>query len=177
MILKMQTKEDIQKSLSNIFNEINEYLNSVDVKRFKNSKNGKWSIAQNIEHLTLANNITAVSLRMPKVVLQRLFKIHRSANLNYDEVTWRYQMALGNGAKASFAFQPIFSKFPVKILVLKFWKLSCSNLLRALKNWSETDLDTYQVQHPILGKISIRELVLFTIYHTRHHLNTIKQIQ
>jgi hypothetical protein len=177
MILKMQTKEEIQNTLSSVFNELNEQVSTINAKDFKVSKNGKWNIAQNIEHLTLSNNITALSFRMPKTVLQRLFKIHRSANLNYDEVTWRYQKALGNGAKAALAFQPIFSKFPVIILVLKFWKLSCSNLLSALKNWSEADLDTYQVQHPILGKISLRELALFTIYHTRHHLNTIKQMK
>ncbi len=176
MILKMQTKDEIQNELSIIFNELNGYLNTVDAKLFSASKNGKWSVAQNIEHLTLSNTVTALSFRMPKMLLQRLFKIHRNAGLNYDEVAWRYQKALGNGAKAPLAFQPIGSKFPIRIVVLKFWNLSCSNLLSALKNWTETDLDTYQVQHPILGKISMRELALFTIYHTLHHLNTIKQL-
>jgi hypothetical protein len=31
------------------------------------------------------------------------------------------------------------------------------------------------VPHPSLGKITMRELLLFTIYHTEHHLKVIEK--
>jgi len=43
------------------------------------------------------------------------------------------------------------------------------------KKWKEPQLDQYIAPHPLLGKITLRELCYFTIYHTKHHLNIIKE--
>lgn len=43
------------------------------------------------------------------------------------------------------------------------------------KNWSDPQLDQYLAPHPLLGKLTLRELGYFTIYHTEHHLNIIKE--
>ena len=37
------------------------------------------------------------------------------------------------------------------------------------KNWKDTQLDQYIVPHPLLGKITLREMGYFTIYHVQHH--------
>ena len=39
-----------------------------------------------------------------------------------------------------------------------------------LGNWSEKDLDKYKLPHPLLGKLTVREMLFFTIYHNEHHL-------
>jgi hypothetical protein len=38
----------------------------------------------------------------------------------------------------------------------------------------EAKLDNFIAPHPLLGKITLRELCYFTIYHTQHHLHNIK---
>ena len=43
------------------------------------------------------------------------------------------------------------------------------------KKWKDAQLDQYIAPHPLLGKITVRELCYFTIYHTQHHLNIIKE--
>jgi hypothetical protein len=173
---KMNTKEDIKKVLVEIFQELDNYLKGIKNQSFSNSVNGKWSIAQNIDHLTVSNNITALSLNIPRPLLKQLFKTNQRVNWNYDEVAWKYQLQLSHGAKAPLPFQPRLSLIPIPSVIDFFWKKSCSNILKAVDNWSENDLDTYVVAHPILGKITVRELFFFTVYHTRHHLNTIKNI-
>ena len=49
-------------------------------------------------------------------------------------------------------------------------------LLNALsQKWSDEQLDHFQISHPILGLLTIRELAYFTIYHNGHHLETIRK--
>lgn len=177
MIAKMNTKDDIKNALSEIFDEMNAYTKTVDDATFKKSINNKWSIAQNIDHLTISNNITALSLNMPKMVLKQLYKTNNRANWNYDEVVWKYHQKLSEGAKASLPFQPKISLISIRSLVERFWKNSCGTLLKAIDGWSEEDLDIYLVPHPLIGKMTMRELLFFTVYHVGHHLKTMKEIK
>jgi DNA-directed RNA polymerase subunit L len=50
-------------------------------------------------------------------------------------------------------------------------RLSRANLalLSALEKWQEVEFDRYQLPHPILGKLTMREMLFFTIYHTLRH--------
>lgn len=173
---KMNTKDDIKNALSEVFKEMNTYTKTVDDTTFKKSVNGKWSIAGNIDHLTISNNITALSMHLPKILLKQLYKTNNRANWNYDEVVWKYHQKLSAGAKASLPFQPKISFVPARGLVERFWENSCNTLLKAIDSWSEEDLDTYLVPHPLIGKMTLRELLFFTVYHVGHHLNTIKNI-
>ena len=34
-------------------------------------------------------------------------------------------------------------------------------------------MDNFLIKHPLLGKITLRELCYFTIYHTQHHIKII----
>lgn len=172
----MKTKEDIKIALQLIFDDINTYLKNVDSSSFKKSKNGKWSIAQNIDHLTLSNSITTIGLRMPVFALNTLYKKPTRNAWNYDEVVWKYQLQLNTGAKASLPFVPKLGYIPVKSILVRLWKLSCVALLKSLDAWSENDLDTYIIPHPIIGKITARELLYFTIYHCKHHLQTMQHL-
>lgn len=36
-------------------------------------------------------------------------------------------------------------------------------------SWTEQDLDTVLLPHPLLGKLTVREMLYFTIYHAQHH--------
>ena len=42
------------------------------------------------------------------------------------------------------------------------------------QKWKEKDLDIYLLPHPLLGKMTIREIVLWTAYHTEHHYKILK---
>jgi hypothetical protein len=81
MIAKMNTKDDIKNALSAIFEELNTYIKTVDDATFKKSVNGKWSIAQNIDHLTISDNITALSLNIPKMALKTTLQDQQQSQL------------------------------------------------------------------------------------------------
>jgi hypothetical protein len=60
--------------------------------------------------------------------------------------------------------------------LLKKWIASGQKLIAAIAKTDEKDLDRYVIPHPLLGKITLRELCYFTIYHTSHHLQTVSSL-
>jgi hypothetical protein len=42
-------------------------------------------------------------------------------------------------------------------------------LSEKLNKFTEEELDKYILPHPLLGKLTIREMMFFTIYHVLHH--------
>jgi hypothetical protein len=51
-------------------------------------------------------------------------------------------------------------------------------LWKAVDSWREADLDRYRLPHPLLGKLTLREMLFFTLYHNYHHVrNVAKRLQ
>ena len=44
-----------------------------------------------------------------------------------------------------------------------------------LTNFTEGELDNLVLPHPLLGQLTIREMIYFTIYHVEHHTRNIKR--
>ncbi|MCB9182399.1 MAG: DinB family protein [Flavobacteriales bacterium] len=42
-------------------------------------------------------------------------------------------------------------------------------LCKRTSRWSESDLERYLLPHPLLGKLTLREMLYFTLYHVQHH--------
>jgi hypothetical protein len=48
-------------------------------------------------------------------------------------------------------------------------------LAAALLRWPERALDTTRMPHPLLGAITVREMMFFTLYHNRHHVDGVRR--
>jgi len=145
--------------------------NSLNEQQLYVTANGKWSVADNMEHLILSVKPVNLALSLPKIALLAFGKANRAA-MNYDEVVAYYQSKLQEGAKATKDYVP--AKQRSKDELLKDFSTKHKTLNSKLESWSEADLDKYFLLHPILGKLSVREILFFTIYHINHHFKTIQ---
>ena len=59
--------------------------------------------------------------------------------------------------------------------IITQWQGASSGVLRAIPRWSEHALDQTWVPHPLLGLLTVRELLEFTVYHTSHHLTIVAE--
>jgi uncharacterized damage-inducible protein DinB len=89
----------------------------------------------------------------------------------------KYKMKLQQGGRASGRFIPkMISPQTGKENLLRSFAASMTKLNTAIeKKWTDPQLDQYIAPHPLLGKITLRELAFFTIYHTQHHLSIINE--
>lgn len=133
-----------------------------------------WSPSDNVDHLVRAMTPLTYAVRFPKLGLRLMFgKVDRPLR-NYDEMCKIYEDAIRKGAVASGRFLPN-QQVPADTtkakaaLVNQLNKLGNDIADTLNKNWQESALDMYLLPHPILGKLTVREMMFFTIYHALRH--------
>lgn len=52
---------------------------------------------------------------------------------------------------------------------------SVATLCAAITRWPEPALDAHRLPHPLIGRLTVREMLLFTLYHNRHHLENVQR--
>jgi DinB superfamily len=171
------SKTHIISSLQMADQELKAYCNTIDSSNFFFQPVDKWSIAQNITHLFASTRITLLVFRLPKFII-RLYggKPNRPSH-SYDELVAKYTLKLQQGGRASGVFIP--KPMPASIgqqKIITAFSSKMQQLINVIeKKWHDNELDNYIIPHPLLGKITLRELCYFTVYHTYHHLRIIKE--
>jgi hypothetical protein len=170
----IKSKAQIVTELGESFNSLCEAGRSISDNAFNVSENNKWTPAENLAHLVKATKITSLAFTLPKLVHIILYGKPNRTSHGYNKVVENYLKKLDAGAVASGAYVP-------KRLVYKKDDLTKGlnkegeKLIMALdKKWNNDQLDQYQISHPILGLLTVRELAYFTIYHNSHHLKAIQ---
>lgn len=104
-----------------------------------------------------------------------MFGKPEKSSLTYEELCQIYRDELAKGAQASGRYLPN-QENPIaegteekKKEYLNQWANVSRELVSIAEKWDENELDQYQLPHPILGKLTIREMLFFTIYHNLRH--------
>ena len=168
-------KEEIIAAAQKIFSAFTQCCNSIDEAIFFNNPLAKWSVAENVQHLIIATNTSTLAFSLPKFLVRWVAGKPNRKSRTYNELVAKYKKKLEEGGAATGRFipRPITIHFGKEKLLLNWQKAITKHLAALQKNRTENDLDSYLVKHPLLGKITLRELCYFTIYHTQHHLNII----
>ncbi|MFK7801547.1 MAG: DinB family protein, partial [Anaerolineae bacterium] len=61
--------------------------------------------------------------------------------------------------------------------ILQGWVKKNRQLISAVDAWQDADLDTLVLPHPLLGNMTLREILLFTVYHNMHHVNDVQRVR
>ena len=167
-------KEEIIESSKAIFNRLTEFCLQVPDPVFFQQPMEKWSIAQNIDHLIRATRTARLAYWLPKFLVRMIGGKANRNSRSYDELVAKYKLKLEQGGRASGRYIPKL-QIEKKFELMKKWQKTNEKYLESVElNWKDQQLDQYIAPHPLLGKITLRELCYFTIYHTEHHLNAIR---
>lgn len=139
------------------------------------SINGKWSVAQNVEHINIALLRLSNYLALPKSSIEGNFGLSDRVSVNNKELIKTYLNAMANGVKATAAFIPELNLETNITELVGQGKDLLDAFISNLQNWSEEELERYNCPHPVFGKITVREILYFTIYHVQHHNKIIKK--
>ncbi len=169
------TKEQLLEKLTQECESLRETILKMEEDAFfAHIEPGKWSAAENVHHLLLAVRPLLLAFALPHWAL-RLFGKPSRASLSYEEVVTLYQEKLRMGAKASLPYIPSRKNQGNKEKQMEKMLTGYKRLQINLKPWPDALLDRYFLPHPILGRITLREMICFTIYHIQHHHLIIRQ--
>ena len=178
-----QSREELSGALAAVHAEAEELFESVPADGFfDRPEDGVWSPGENVIHLIRSVKAVADAMKLPKLVLRVLFGAGRGSR-SYGDVIVTYLSALQGGAKASGRFVPPAvspdsrnEAEQARSRALAGWKSAGRGLIAALAKWSEADLDRFRLPHPVLGKLTVREMLFFTHYHDLRHMETVRRI-
>lgn len=143
------------------------------VEAFGNDKaniaaNGKWSPAEHLEHIRKSIKPLAMALGLPKLAILAAGGKTSRPSAGYDHVVAQYKAKLDAGAKSTGTYEPKIAQYDIVALSEKTNNI-LAELNQKIAKWDEGDLDKYLLPHPILGKLTVREMLYFTLYHVQHH--------
>ncbi|MBK9736204.1 MAG: DinB family protein [Saprospiraceae bacterium] len=163
------TKTEIQLSLKESYNTFISYIDSLEDSDFEYAPDGKWSAGQQVDHLIRSVYPLSLGLILPSFALKWIFGTSNRPSKSYEALVEKYKIKLTQGGKASGRFIPGQVKFMQKQNLCRKLSASVKKLNSRLDQFSEDALDTLIIPHPLLGKLTLREMMYFTIYHSIHH--------
>jgi len=171
------TKNEIIAAAQHSFKGFSETCNSVDEIAFFRRPGEKWSVAENVQHLIISTNTSSLAWYLPKFLVRWIGGTPNRNSRTYNELKDKYYKKLNDGGRASGRFvpKPIEIKYGKQKLLDNWNNATIKFINKLAKNRTEKDLYNYLVKHPLLGRITLRELGYFTIFHTEHHLHSIQK--
>lgn len=164
----------LKQNLATSFQETIEWLKAQKLEKFEQGPPDKWDTSQHLDHLMNVTKSINTALRLPKFIIRFRFGKPNRTSRDYDAIVARYQEKL-KGLPPGVA--PGGKKYPIgkKMTLLSKFEAQAKKVNKAIDKWTEADLDNHLFPHPLLGKMTVRELILWMTYHNYHHLNNLKK--
>lgn len=143
--------------------------------RFEVGPAGRWSMGQHLEHLVRSVQPLTLGMSMPKFVLGVALGTMKRPSMSYAELAAKYEGVLDAGGKASGRYEPPVVRVSRKGKLLAAHGAQAERLAVLVGKFSEGELDKYGANHPLIGMLSLRELLFFTVHHHDHHLHTLQR--
>lgn len=169
MMKIIHSKEEIAEAIILQSEEFIHFIDALDKKDFEDSPNGKWSAGQNLDHLIRSTKPLQLAFRLPGFVLTRLFGRSNRPTRSFDQVVEKYKKKLAEGGRASGRFIPAVVDYDRKEVLIKEFRKQAARLSNNVLGKEEIFFDLYILPHPLLGKLTVREMMFFTIHHYEHH--------
>lgn len=163
------TREEIRTQLNERHRQFARLISGLSDTDYLYAPEGKWTAGQQMEHIYLSVSPLGMLRLLPGFVLKRKFGTANRPSRSYDEVVAKYKRKLEEGGVASERFKPRPVALAEKARAEKQMLRAVKKLDRALQRYSEAQLDLYILPHPLLGKLTLREMMYFTLYHVQHH--------
>lgn len=166
------TKDDILAALLSNAETIAAYFAGIPDQRLFDGDPDHWSPAHHLMHLARSSAMVGRALRAGGL------RVHpTSRSRPYSEVLGAAASSVAATPRATLlemgrvvVIEPGTSRSDV---IADFERAS-ADLRAAAADWSEDALDRHALRHPLIGEMTVREMLFFTVFHERHHLKLVR---
>ncbi|APG64225.1 hypothetical protein LPB136_02065 [Tenacibaculum todarodis] len=170
-------KESIVNLLEDKHQQLFDWLKEQPEDTFEKGPEGKWTTGQHIEHLVNSIQKLNNALSFPSFILKSKFGTSNREVRTYNEVVKKYQDKLIVNQEKARAFNinvktPSEKKYKQLLSTLEIQNKKLQYKTLKLK---DKNLDTLILPHPLMGKMPLREIIMWTAYHTEHHTTILEE--
>lgn len=173
------TPEQITTQLSNNTDTLKQFFISQEAPFWEYKPyDDKWSSGQHVIHLVQSSEPLLKALRLPDFLLKWRFGKSNRPSRAYQEVIQRYEeklTAAGPGIVGPFSRN--MPESAANEQTLWFEKLENINqkINKITSKLSDAQLDTILLPHPLMGRMTLREILMWNTHHTEHHLDVLRK--
>ncbi|MDJ1500085.1 DinB family protein [Xanthocytophaga agilis] len=172
----MYTFSEIKIALSESLAKIEQFIQTVSPAILHAKPTVKWSIAEELFHL-ISSDMGSAQAFCQSVATLRETK-HNLRNYNEIITEYREKYATGGTVIPTRLIPNEETHNRQQMQFLDDFSKAASALQQSLSTWTEDTLDLFTVwKHPLLGPVTAREMLFFTIFHNRHHLASMQAKQ
>lgn len=170
------TKTEVIDALNQKHQTLYEWLKKHLDQNWVTGPEDKWNTGEHIAHLIQSEKALNKALLLPKFYLKYKFGTNNRDNRTYDQIVKKYQDKLADnpGVIANISREMPISTLTNKSSYLSKLEKEKIKLIKKFQKWNEQELDIYLLPHPLMGRMTIREIVIWTAYHTEHHYKILK---
>ena len=137
----------------------------------------KWTTGQHALHLLKSIKPLNDALSMPRLLMRTMFGKNNRAVRSYEKVASRYEEKLSQNLDKAEIFNEKLKAPALKdrTYILNRLKTENKKLQYKTRRIRDEDLDELVPPHPLMGKMAVREIIMWTAHHVEHHTNTLKE--
>jgi hypothetical protein len=170
------TKEELKTDLKKNHKKFIDHVDLLSKEEFEFSKNQKWTAGQELDHI-VKSILPIAKIINNKDFIRSKFGTTNRDNLSYNELVDRYRNELKKRDEIPSQFIPEEIRWSQKKELQNQIMDIVNDIAAYLDLYSEEELNELILPHPLLGALTIQEMMLFTIYHVEHHLeNSLKNL-
>jgi hypothetical protein len=163
------TKQEIINLTNEKYQSFINYINSLTNEDYLFRYQQKWTAENQLEHMVICSKPIAKVFSMDKLMIEQNFGLTDKGSRSYDVLLNHYYRELKEGGKAPERFVPEpKSQNQKETLIAKLTGL-VKDLSAGINNFTEKELDALLIPHPLLGNLTLREMLYNAIYHVQHH--------
>jgi DinB superfamily len=176
--LSLSNRREIIEALAHVHEAAVDYWAGYTTPEFFAPMGSRWSAAEHVRHLTRSMSPLLPVLRVPRAALRFAFGAATGPSRSYGAIERAYTAVLSTGGTAG-RFAPPPDRHVQdgvrRNAIMDAHSETLRGLTQAMERWTETQLDAHRLPHPLLGKLTVREMMLFTLLHNQHHVQVAEQ--
>ncbi len=167
--------EVLKIELINHHRAFTQYVDELTESHFLASPNEKWSAGQQLAHIYMSVHPVAKLVANKDIMREKFGTLNRPSRTS-DVLVSEYLTVLAGGVKAGPRFSPEAVSFRKKENLIERTTEDIGSICTHLENYSEDELEHLVIPHPVMGPFTLREMLMFTIYHVQHHLMKVQEL-
>lgn len=153
-----------------------DWLDQQSDEQWTQGPDGKWTVGQHVLHLVNSLKMLNKALMLPKFMIRYKFGTSNRPSRTYQEVAQRYQQKLDDNRERARSFNADLEVPGIerRRSLLNSLQIQQKKLQFKTRKMRDKHFDKLLLPHPLMGRMTLREIIMWTAYHTDHHYQILK---